>query len=91
MTADIFYPIFTLTITVLACFIRKKKMFLGFAPTPSTGHHPGHSGKFQLPPDPQPQSYLAPPKTDAPIFFLYYPLTFHKKIFSFTSMIALQK
>ena len=28
MTADVFYPIFTLTITILACFIRKKaKLF----------------------------------------------------------------
>ena len=25
MIADIFYPIFTLTITILTCFIRKKK------------------------------------------------------------------
>ena len=25
MIADIFYPIFTLTITILACFIRKKR------------------------------------------------------------------
>ena len=36
MIADIFYPIFTLTITVLACFIREKKLFEVFAPTPST-------------------------------------------------------
>ena len=35
MIADIFYPILTLTITVLACFIREKKLFEGFAPTPS--------------------------------------------------------
>ena len=46
-----FYPIFTLSITVLACFIRKKKN-VGYAPTPSTGHYPGHSGEFQLPPRP---------------------------------------
>ena len=77
MIADIFYPILTLKITVLAYFIRKKetKLFVGFSPTPSTGHHPGHSGgSLQQPPDPQLQSYLASPKTDAPIFFLYYPL-----------------
>ena len=30
MIADIFYPIFTLTIIVLACFIRKKKIVRGF-------------------------------------------------------------
>ena len=29
---------------------------------------------LQLPPDPQLQSFLALPKTDAPIFFLYCPL-----------------
>ena len=28
MIADIFYPIFTLTITILACFIRKKEKLL---------------------------------------------------------------
>ena len=42
MTANIFYPTFTLTITILACFIRKKaKLFRGFAPTGSPRHRPG--------------------------------------------------
>ena len=42
MIADIFYPTFTLTITILACFIRKKaKLFRGFAPTGSPRHRPG--------------------------------------------------
>ena len=54
MIADIFYPILTLKITVLACFIRKKetKLLVGFSPTPSTGHHPGHSGELTAPPRP---------------------------------------
>ena len=73
MIADIFYPISTLTITVLAYFIRKK-MFRGFAPTSSPGHHPGPLRGLQLPPDPQLQLFLALSKTDAPILFLYYPL-----------------
>ena len=30
MIADIFYPIFTLTITVLACFTQKNKVVRGF-------------------------------------------------------------
>ena len=31
-------------------------------------------GGLELAPDPQRQSFLAFPRTDAPIFFLYYPL-----------------
>ena len=53
----------------------EKKIVWVFAPTP-------------LPdtPDPQLQSFLAWPKTDAPIFFLYYPLAPHIEfeIFSIT-------
>ena len=67
MIADIFYPIFTLTITVLARFTLKK-LFRGFVPMPSTSYRSG-------PPDPQLQLFLALPKTDVPIFFLYYLLT----------------
>ena len=53
MITDIFFPIFTLTITVLACFIRKKtKLFGGFRPMPSTEHHPGPPGGLQLPKPP---------------------------------------
>ena len=39
MIADIFYPIFTLTITVLVCFIRKKiiKLFGASCPRPHQG------------------------------------------------------
>ena len=46
MIADIFCPIFTITITILACFTRKKKgkLFRGFAPTRSPRHHPGLHG-----------------------------------------------
>ena len=75
MIADIFYPIFTITVTNLVCFIRKKtKLFGGFAPTPSPRHHPGSPAGLQLPRDPQLQPFLALTKTDPPIFFLYYPL-----------------
>ena len=77
MMADIFHPIFTLTITVLACFIRKKtKLFRSFAPKSLPRHPPRPPGGLQLPLDPQSQlqSFLALPKNDAPIFFLYYPL-----------------
>ena len=64
----IFYPIFTLTITVLACFTQKKtKLCGGFTPMTSPKHRPGPSGELTAPPDPQLQS------TDVPIFFLHYP------------------
>ena len=50
-----FYPIFTLTFTVLACFIRKiNKLFRDFAPTLSPGHYSGP---------------LGPPRTPAAIIF----------------------
>ena len=53
MIADIFYPIFTLTITTLACFTRKKlKLFRGFSPTPSPRHCPRPSGGLTAPPSP---------------------------------------
>ena len=39
MVADIFYPILTLKITVLACFIQKK-----IGASPPTEHHPGLPG-----------------------------------------------
>ena len=85
MIADIFHPIFTL-ITILVCFIRKKKakLFRGFAPSLSPRHHPGPhgwEGGLQLPPDPQLQSFLALPRTDALIFFLYYPLDISRCFF----------
>ena len=45
MVADIFYPIFTLTITILACFTRKQvKLFRGFSPTLSPRHRPRPPG-----------------------------------------------
>ena len=83
--ADIFYPIFILTITILACFIRKKKQSC------SGDLHPHvHQGIdldpmecLQLDPDPQLQSFLAFPRTDAPISFQYYPLKYFLKLFNF--------
>ena len=50
MIAGIFYPTFILTITILACFIWKKKLFGGFAPTPSPKHCPGSPGVLTAPP-----------------------------------------
>ena len=43
MIANIFHPnIFTLTITILACFVKKKeKLFSGFASMLSPRHCPG--------------------------------------------------
>ena len=65
MVADIFYPILTLKITVLACFIQKK---LGASPptraspwTPWWVYSSPHTPSCK--------------KNDAPIFFLDYPLT----------------
>ena len=59
--SPIFYPIFTLTITVIACFTRKKKnkIVRGFRNHTFTKASPWT---------------LASPKTDASIFFVYYPL-----------------
>ena len=76
MIADIFYTIFTLTITISVCFTRKKvKLFRGFSITRSPRHRPRPpGGAYSSPPEPQLQSVLAFPKTDAPIFFLHYPL-----------------
>ena len=75
MIADIFYPIFNLTITVLACFIRKKaKLFRDLHTRVFQGTALDPLGGLELPPDPQLQSFLAMPRIDTPIFFLYYPL-----------------
>ena len=76
MITDNFYPIFTLPITILACVIQKPKNknkklgelhpYKGISLDPLRG--------LQLPPAPQLQLFLALPKTNAPIFFLYHPL-----------------
>ena len=73
MVADIFYPIFTLKITVLACFIQEKQKNLGASSPP--GHLPGPPGGLTAPPPPYPQLQK---KNDAPIFFLDYPRTIKK-------------
>ena len=52
MVADIFYPIFTLKITVLACFIQEKQKNLGASSPP--GHLPGPPGGLTAPPTPPP-------------------------------------
>ena len=50
MIADIFYPIFT--ITILACFTWKKNVW-GFTPMPSLRHRPGPpGGAYSSPPTP---------------------------------------
>ena len=59
MIADIFYPIFNLTITVLACFIRKKaKLFRDLHTRVFQGTALDPLGGLELPPDPQLQSFF---------------------------------
>ena len=77
MITDIFYPIFTLTHFSVFCK-KKSKIVQGFAYTPFSGHRPGPPGGLNAPPDPQLQSFLALPRTDAPIFFLYSLYTYTK-------------
>ena len=62
MIADIFYPILTLTITALACFIQKKKKHLGALPPP------GHLL------DPLAAIVFGFAKNQCAHIFLYYPL-----------------
>ena len=51
MISDIFYPIFTLMITILACFVRRKsKIVQRFAYTRSSRHHTGPPGWLKTPP-----------------------------------------
>ena len=54
MIAYIFYPIFTLTITILVCFIQKKHIVWGFVSTPSPRHHLRPPGRGRLKPLPRP-------------------------------------
>ena len=77
MIADIFYPIFTLMITVLACCTWKKTKFVsGLCTHAFTRASPWTpwGGGLQLPPDTQLQLILALSKTNMTIFFLYYTL-----------------
>ena len=74
MIADIFYPIFTLTITVLAYFAQKNKVVRGFHTYDFIKASPWTLWGAVTPPDLQLQS------TDAPIFFLFYPLCHLKYI-----------
>ena len=75
MITDIFYPIFNLTITILACYTRKKaKLFGRFAPTCSPRYHPGPTGGLTVPPRPPASIVFGFAKNDAPKFFLYCPL-----------------
>ena len=75
--------------TILACCMKKKsKIVQGFACTCSPRHWPGPPGGLKLHQDPQLQLFLALPKTDAPIFFPYYPLNlrnYEEYLFSRTS------
>ena len=68
MVPDIFYPILTLKITVLAFYTKKS----GASPPPE--HHPGPPGGLTAPPPPPPPIPPAAKKNDAPIFFVDYPL-----------------
>ena len=63
MIADIFYPIFTLRITALVCFIQKKKTqtnncLSALHPRLQQGITLDSLGSLQLPLDPELQSYL---------------------------------
>ena len=85
MIANIVHPIFTLTITILACFVRKKQNCLGDL------HPRFHQGialdpLLTAPRDPQLQPFLALPRTETPIFFLYYPLTFGHLVHQINSL-----
>ena len=61
MGADIFYLIFTLKITVLACFMQKSKKKKKASPwTPWWAYRSPHTPSCK--------------KNDVPIFFLNYPL-----------------
>ena len=50
MVADIFYPIFTLKITVLACFVQKQTNVGGFAPTMASPWTPWWAYSSPIPP-----------------------------------------
>ena len=70
MIADIFYPIFTLTITILVCFIFKKIIHRLYSHAFTRASHWTPWGGL---------IDFTSPKTDATIFFLYYPLhVYHK-------------
>ena len=69
MIADIFYPIFTLTITVLACFIQKN--CLGLLPSPR--HCPGPLEVLQLPQTPSCNRFWLGQKLMRPYFFCIIP------------------
>ena len=80
----IFYCIFTLGNVFLRFSQKNSKLFGGFTPwTPTRALPWTHwgGGGSQCPPDPKlmfyvpsARSFFASQKTDAPIFFLYYPL-----------------
>ena len=69
MVTDIFYPIFTLKITVLASFIQEKQKNLGASSPP--GHLPGPPGGLTTPPPHHTPSCKK--KTMRPYFFWILP------------------
>ena len=77
MIADIFYPIFILTTTILVCFIRKKNCLGGFAPTSSPRYCPGSPGGrgaySSPPPDPSCNCFWLCQKPMQPYFFCIIP------------------
>ena len=73
MIADIFYPISTVTITVLAYFTRKK-IVQGLCTHAFTRTSPWVLWELTALPIPPAVIVFGFAKTDAPIFFLYYPL-----------------
>ena len=74
MIANIFHPIFTLTITILASFVRKKaKLCRGFAPMLSPRHRPGPPGYNPPPQTPSFNRFWLCLEPKRPYFFCIIP------------------
>ena len=77
MVVNIFYPIFTLKITILACLIHTHTHTQKWGSCPTLGHLPVPLVGLQLPLYPKLQK-----KNNVPILFLDYILTFLNSVFS---------
>ena len=80
MIADIFYPIFTLTITILACFIQNKIVW-GLHTHAFTRASPWTTWvAYSSPQTPSCNHFWLCQKLVRPYFFLYYLLNIHSFI-----------
>ena len=77
MVVNIFYPIFTLKITILACLIHTHTHTKKMGVLPHTRASPCTPGGLTAPPIPQTAK-----KNNVPILFLDYILTFLNSVFS---------